>query len=148
MNVALPGLAGLGWPEVIIILLVVLLLFGGKKLPEMARGTGRALRIFKAETKGLMDDDDDDKPATETPVQLSSGPVVQPQPVQQAWPQQPQPAQQPWPQQQPLQGSSGQGQPPVQQQWPDQSAAAPQQWTQQPVQPAPVDEPPRSDTPR
>jgi sec-independent protein translocase protein TatA len=49
----------LGWPEVLIILLVVLLLFGGKKLPEIARGTGKALRIFKAETKGLMSDDDD-----------------------------------------------------------------------------------------
>ena len=37
-----------------------MLLFGAKKLPELARGSGRALRIFKAETKGLMDDDDDD----------------------------------------------------------------------------------------
>ena len=60
MNVAIPGLAELGMPELIIIVLVVLLLFGGKKLPEVARGTGRALRIFKAETKGLMTDDDSD----------------------------------------------------------------------------------------
>ena len=37
-----------------------MLLFGAKKLPELARGSGRALRIFKAETKGLLDDDDDD----------------------------------------------------------------------------------------
>jgi sec-independent protein translocase protein TatA len=60
MTLALPLVGStLGWPELIIIVLVVLLLFGGKKLPEMARGTGRALRIFKAETKGLMDDDDD-----------------------------------------------------------------------------------------
>lgn len=53
----------IGWPEVLIVVLVVLLLFGGRKLPEIARGTGRALRIFKAETKGLADDDksDDDK---------------------------------------------------------------------------------------
>ena len=36
-----------------------MLLFGATKLPELARGSGRALRIFKAETKGLMDDDDD-----------------------------------------------------------------------------------------
>ena len=55
-----PLLAGLGPQEVILILLVVLLLFGAKKLPELARGSGRALRIFKAETKGLMDDDDDE----------------------------------------------------------------------------------------
>jgi sec-independent protein translocase protein TatA len=48
-----------GW-ELIVILAVVVLLFGAKKLPEFARGTGQALRIFKAETKGLLDDDDDD----------------------------------------------------------------------------------------
>ena len=53
-------IAGLGPPEIILIILVVVLLFGAKKLPELARGSGRALRIFKAETKGLIDDDDDD----------------------------------------------------------------------------------------
>jgi sec-independent protein translocase protein TatA len=51
----------IGPPEIILILLVLVLLFGAKKLPELARGSGRALRIFKAETKGLMDDDDDTK---------------------------------------------------------------------------------------
>ena len=30
-----------------------------EKLPELARGSGRALRIFKAETKGLIDDESD-----------------------------------------------------------------------------------------
>ena len=59
-----PLLANLGPPELILILLVVVLLFGASKLPELARGSGRALRIFKAETKGLMDDDDDVTPAT------------------------------------------------------------------------------------
>ena len=49
----------LGTPELLIILAVVVLLFGASKLPELARGSGRALRIFKAETKGLSDDDDD-----------------------------------------------------------------------------------------
>jgi sec-independent protein translocase protein TatA len=53
--VAVPG----GW-ELVLIVLVILLLFGAKKLPELARGSGRALRIFKTETKGLVDDDDDD----------------------------------------------------------------------------------------
>jgi sec-independent protein translocase protein TatA len=53
-----PLVAGIGPPEIILILLVLVLLFGAKKLPELARGSGRALRIFKAETKGLMDDDD------------------------------------------------------------------------------------------
>ena len=41
------------------------LLFGAKKLPELARGSGRALRIFKAETKGLLDDEDEAKKTEE-----------------------------------------------------------------------------------
>ena len=61
-----PLLAGLGPSELLIIVGIIVLLFGAKKLPELARGSGRALRIFKAETKGLMDDDDDD---TKTPEQ-------------------------------------------------------------------------------
>ncbi len=51
-------MGNLGPTEIILILLVLVLLFGAKKLPELARGSGRALRIFKAETKGLIDDDD------------------------------------------------------------------------------------------
>jgi sec-independent protein translocase protein TatA len=62
----LPQIAGLGTPEILLILAVIILLFGASKLPELARGSGRALRIFKAETKGLMDDDDDDMPKTDT----------------------------------------------------------------------------------
>lgn len=50
---------GLGTTEIILIVLVVILLFGAKKLPDLARGTGRALRIFKTETKGLIEDKDD-----------------------------------------------------------------------------------------
>jgi len=46
-----------GW-ELLVIAAVIILLFGAKKLPEFARGTGQALRIFKAETKGLRDGDD------------------------------------------------------------------------------------------
>ena len=33
------------------------MMFGASKLPELARGSGQALRIFKSETKGLIDDD-------------------------------------------------------------------------------------------
>jgi len=61
---AIPLLAGLGTPELLIILAVVVLLFGASKLPDLARNSGRALRIFKSETKGLMSDD------TKTPEQL------------------------------------------------------------------------------
>ena len=56
------AIGGLGTPELLIILAVLILLFGAAKLPELARGSGRALRIFKAETKGLMDDDEDETP--------------------------------------------------------------------------------------
>lgn len=58
-SLAIPMVAGLGTTELLIILGVLILLFGAKKLPELARGSGRALRIFKSETKGLMDDEDD-----------------------------------------------------------------------------------------
>ena len=69
----LPLIAAPGVPEILLILLIVVLLFGAKKLPELARGSGRALRIFKAETKGLIDDDeDDDKLKTEEQRQIDS----------------------------------------------------------------------------
>jgi sec-independent protein translocase protein TatA len=45
-----------GW-ELLVLLAVLLLLFGAKRLPDTARGLGRSLRIFKAETRGLRDDD-------------------------------------------------------------------------------------------
>lgn len=51
--IGVPG----GW-ELVLIVLVIVLFFGAAKLPELARGSGRALRIFKAETKGLTDDDE------------------------------------------------------------------------------------------
>lgn len=66
-----PFIANLGPTELILIVLVIVLLFGASKLPELARGSGRALRIFKAETKGLMDDDDEDQPdVSKTQAQL------------------------------------------------------------------------------
>ena len=48
----------IGAPEIILIILALVLLFGAKKLPELARGSGRALRIFKAETKGLTEEEE------------------------------------------------------------------------------------------
>ncbi len=35
-------------PDLMVILLIVLLLFGAKKLPELARGMGRAVKEFSA----------------------------------------------------------------------------------------------------
>ncbi len=41
-------------PELLVLVLIILLLFGAKRLPDVARGLGRSLRIFKAETKDLQ----------------------------------------------------------------------------------------------
>src|SRR3954469_24986305 len=62
----------LGTPELLIILAIVVLVFGASKLPELARGSGRALRIFKAETQGLTDDDADTDVKTESQRELDS----------------------------------------------------------------------------
>ena len=40
----------IGGPEIVIILVVVLLLFGGKKIPELARGLGKGIKDFKKAT--------------------------------------------------------------------------------------------------
>lgn len=44
--------------EWLVILAIVILVFGAAKLPALARSSGQALRIFKSETKGLRDDDE------------------------------------------------------------------------------------------
>jgi sec-independent protein translocase protein TatA len=43
----------MGGGEVMLILAVVLLLFGGKKLPELARGLGKGIRDFKDASEGV-----------------------------------------------------------------------------------------------
>jgi sec-independent protein translocase protein TatA len=70
-----------------IIVLVALVLFGSKRLPDAARGMGRSLRIFKAETKGLLTDDE--QPQPQPPAQLPAG---YQQPAQPAYQQPAQPA--------------------------------------------------------
>lgn len=51
------GFRGLfeGW-HLVILLVVVVVLFGGKRLPDAARGIGRSLRIFKSEIKEMQED--------------------------------------------------------------------------------------------
>ncbi|OIJ28747.1 twin-arginine translocase TatA/TatE family subunit [Nocardioides luteus] len=59
--------------EWLIILAIVILVFGAAKLPELARGTGQALRIFKTETKGLRDEDEKAKgEKAEKPAELTA----------------------------------------------------------------------------
>jgi sec-independent protein translocase protein TatA len=62
-----PLVLGLGVPELLIILAVVLLLFGGARLAGLGKSTGRALREFKEETKGLKSDDSQQPPPSPGP---------------------------------------------------------------------------------
>ncbi|WP_055076092.1 twin-arginine translocase TatA/TatE family subunit [Pseudanabaena sp. 'Roaring Creek'] len=43
---------GIGWPEVIVISLVGVAIFGAKRIPEIGRSVGQALRGFQDEVKG------------------------------------------------------------------------------------------------
>ena len=43
----LASLMNFGGPDLIVILLIVLVLFGAKKLPELAKGMGQAVREFQ-----------------------------------------------------------------------------------------------------
>ena len=47
----------------VIIALVALLIFGPKKLPELGKAAGNTLREFKNATKGIADEDEQDKQA-------------------------------------------------------------------------------------
>jgi len=55
-------LKSIGLPELVIILVVAVLLFGGKKIPEVAKGLGEGIRNFKNSLKG--DDHPDEKKPT------------------------------------------------------------------------------------
>lgn len=80
----MPNLRGWEW---LILLLLVVVLFGAKRLPDAARGVGRSLRIFKAETKGLAEDNSPSgqgadatasaqaQPADSAPAQLEASPA-------------------------------------------------------------------------
>ena len=50
----------IGWPEIIIILIVALLLFGAKRLPEIGRSMGKAIKEFKKSFKDVTDELDSD----------------------------------------------------------------------------------------
>ncbi len=47
---------GLGGPEMMLIFLIVLLLFGGKRLPDFAKGLGKSVREFKRAAAGVEDE--------------------------------------------------------------------------------------------
>tara|TARA_Y100001970_G_scaffold128064_1_gene158141 strand:+ start:377 stop:553 length:177 start_codon:yes stop_codon:yes gene_type:complete len=45
-----------GWSEILVIALVVIVLFGGKKIPELARGLGKAMNEFKKAKSEIKDE--------------------------------------------------------------------------------------------
>ncbi len=60
-------LQNLGWPEIALIVVFGLIIFGGKKLPEFARGAGQAIREFKKASKSAEETfkqalEEDDEP--------------------------------------------------------------------------------------
>ncbi len=86
-------MGGLQWWHILIVLIVALLLFGGKRLPDAARGLGRSLRILKAEVGAMSDDKKADdsatvadpvvtRPAPITPSQLPPNAVQPIEPVE------------------------------------------------------------------
>jgi len=74
--------------HIAVLVVVLVLLFGAKRLPDAARSLGRSLRIIKAETKGLADDDRDlaekadaqaeRRPLPDAPDEQASKPYVDP----------------------------------------------------------------------
>lgn len=49
------GLGGLGMPELLVIVGIGVLLFGGKKIPELAKGIGTAFKELKSGLREAAD---------------------------------------------------------------------------------------------
>lgn len=56
-------LAYIGTTEAALVVGAIIILFGAKKLPELGRSIGEGLREFKKSSKGLIDDEEEDKKA-------------------------------------------------------------------------------------
>jgi sec-independent protein translocase protein TatA len=82
-------LNGFGWPHLLIIAALIIILFGAKRLPDAARGIGKSMRIFRAETRGMHEEEAaaNGAPQQAPPPQLSA-PFAPPQSYAQQQPQQ------------------------------------------------------------
>lgn len=61
------GMPG-GW-ELIAIIIVIVLLFGGKKIPELAKGLGKGIKDFK---KAVNDEEETKEVATEAKKEIEA----------------------------------------------------------------------------
>jgi sec-independent protein translocase protein TatA len=87
-----PLVLGLGVPELLIILAVVLLLFGGARLAGLGKSTGRAIKEFREETRGLRESDGNTtRPNDSRPPTLESDASYPPYPNPQGTTQNPPP---------------------------------------------------------
>ena len=50
-------IGGIGIPELLIAAIIALLIFGPSKLPEIAKGMGKAIRNFRSSANGLDEND-------------------------------------------------------------------------------------------
>src|SRR3954470_24050476 len=69
------SIMNLAGPDLIIILLIILVLFGAKKLPELARGMGQAVKEFQKAKDEFSDELNKADKTTTTP---AAQPNVQP----------------------------------------------------------------------
>lgn len=69
--------------HIIVLVIVILLLFGSRKLPDMARGLGRSMRILKSETEQMKSEGRDPESETDSRAEPkhSREPLEPPSPV-------------------------------------------------------------------
>jgi len=67
---------GLGVQELLLILIIAMFFFGGKKLPEIAKGLGKGIREFKRASEGGADNEDEphEEPKKVEPKKIESKP--------------------------------------------------------------------------
>ena len=66
---------GIGLPEMAVIMIVALLIFGPKKLPEIGRSMGKAIRGFQDASKEFEEEFKREAQQIEQPVKTESLPV-------------------------------------------------------------------------
>ncbi|MFO7737139.1 MAG: twin-arginine translocase TatA/TatE family subunit [Desulfatiglandaceae bacterium] len=70
---------GLGPTELIIIAIIILLIFGAKRLPEIGKGMGGAIKEFKKVKKEITSEDPDVQPQDthKTPEKANTPPALE-----------------------------------------------------------------------